>query len=85
MPFFGIFISLESFFIRSLVRRSVEKLGYTFLFLLLLLYSRFKKGERDKKARRENGKMIKWSKFERFVREVLLRATRSYFLSSWEI
>lgn len=43
MPFFGIFISLESFFIRSLVRRSVEKLGYTFL---LLLYSRFKKSER---------------------------------------
>lgn len=43
MPFFGIFIFLESFFIRSLVRRSVEKLGYTFLFLL---YSRFKKGER---------------------------------------
>lgn len=82
MPFFGIFIFLESFFIRSLVRCSVEKLGYTFL---LLLYSRFKKGERDKKARRENGKMIKWSKFERFVREVLLRATRSYFLSSWEI
>lgn len=45
MPFFRIFIFLESFFIRSLVRCSVEKLGYTFLFLLLL-YSRFKKGER---------------------------------------
>lgn len=43
MPFFRIFIFLESFFIRSLVRCSVEKLGYTFL---LLLYSRFKKGER---------------------------------------